>query len=498
MFSYLKHTNHYLSGLFLYNSIYHVSPQFPRLTFIELVQFSIGKFICIGADILDSSVFLNVLSQNGLDSDEVVRSVLAKQVNDPCSTVRKGVVDALCERAGRSFRNSHKFDRIVIPYELTAPEQAKLISVFPEFNLTFPSSTNGHPHAYSAASRLCETQLALHKLSYRDSRTVPPGYVAAVKDVGGNYCTHIDRSRTNIHSCCPILDARDSARHTSRIMRLRHMKVTGSKKEYLASLNDINIRALMCQRRGQECPITAPSVMFVHSSYDMTTTDVADSMDAADAYEGIIVTLFDPEILTQSSGVIPYQNCLWSKETINGTQAIRFSFRNDSSLEYTHNLASYMKLCTTMVLKSSRGNLYFGEIVDRRNGCLYIRVLRNLCPEVAAGVLSYNVWLGNSEKVTVKYYDYGTHTNACNVQQRLKIQYKPCRITVSKSLYDAALTHLIGVSTPKFSIQSVFDYVRSLNSRVIVNGVLSAVHVFRTKLHQLLDSSYIYCVFYMV
>lgn len=151
----------YFSGLYYFDGVYHVSNAAPTFTLIELVTFSLGKYVPVGADVVDSSVFLHLLGQNGLDAEYIVRTVLAKQELDPTSVVRKGVIDALCERSDRSIRNPQKFDKITVPYELTAPEQSRLLNSFPEFQIIFPSSTNGHPNAYSAASRVCETQLAL-------------------------------------------------------------------------------------------------------------------------------------------------------------------------------------------------------------------------------------------------------------------------------------------------------------------------------------------------
>lgn len=242
------------------------------------------------------------------------------------------------------------------------------------------------------------------------------------------------------------------------------------KSAYLSALDDVAVHKLVCQRLAQHCPVTAPSVMLVHSSYDMTTTDLADSMDSANALQGVVVTLFDPKILTDVSGFIPYQNCQWRKFERNGTKFIKFSFKNDSSLDYTHNLKSYIKLCTSVALTSSRGNLYFCEVTDSRNGSLYIRVVKNLCPRIDSCTLSYNVWLGNNDKLMVKYYNYGVHSNASSTLQRLKLQYVPKKIIVSRTFYDAAMIHLMGMNTTKFTVQAVFEYVRSLNSRVIVNG----------------------------
>lgn len=152
-------------------------------------------------------------------------------------------------------------------------------------------------------------------------------------------------------------------------------------------------------------------------------------------------------------------------------EKLKFSFKNDSSLDYSHVLSTYVKVCTGSVFVSSCGNVYFSEVVDSRNGCLYIRILRNLVSNVPHGELTHNVWLGNEDKVVVNYYDYGTHSNATTTAKRVRFQYTKMSFTAGRRLFDFALTHLLGMTVNKFSIQSVYEYVRSLNSCVIVNGV---------------------------
>lgn len=443
--------------------VYHVSSNVSRVTLLEFLQYSVGKTASVGAD---SRMFLKVLSQNGLDVQNVVNEVLCKQVHGPNSIVRKGIIDGLCKEVVKTIGRDRKCDKLVIPYELNSVEQTKLCNTFSEFSLQFSTAAVGHPHAYSAASRICETQLVLKKLNYWMQKQPSVGKVVVVKDIGGNFVTHLERSRDNIHSCCPILDARDSMRFTTRLVKLREFK-----KGRFKCADDATFRKLVCDRVAQECPITADSVMFVHSSYDMSTVDMADAMDASQALDGMIVVMFDPNILVAAAGEVPHQNCIWRKYTENNVEKIKFSFRNDQSLDYHHVLSTYVKVCTGSVLVSTQGNVYFLEVVDNRNGCLYIRILKNMVPNLPYGKLTHFVWLDNREKVMVKYYDYGVHTCAGSVVQKIRFQYKPMQFLVSRRLYDFALTHLLGMNVNKFSIQSVYEYVRSLNSRVIVNGV---------------------------
>lgn len=100
-----------------------------------------------------------------------------------------------------------------------------------------------------------------------------------------------------------------------------------------------------------------------------------------------------------------------------------------------------------------------------------VHIVKNLVKHVPRSVVSHNIWLLNEEKVMVKYCDYGVHSSAGTTGERLRFQYKQVRFLVGKKMFDFALTHLLCLNSTKFSIQAVLEYVRSLNSRVIVNGV---------------------------
>lgn len=203
----------------------------------------------------------------------------------------------------------------------------------------------------------------------------------------------------------------------------------------------------------------------------MTTQEIADSFDAAGAMMGICVVMFDAKILTERSGDIPVQNCMWRITGDSGSRRIRFSFRGDSSLDYEHDLKTYLSMCTAASLRSTAGNYYFCEVVDSRAGVLFIKIYRNMVARVPKSQLSHNVWMGNKDKIVVRYYDYGEHSLAANVVEKLRYQYTPVNFLIPKALYDTVMQHFLSLNVTKFTIQAVYDYVRSINSRIIINGV---------------------------
>lgn len=47
---------------------------------------------------------------------------------------------------------------------------------------------------------------------------------------------------------------------------------------------------------GSECTATAPTCMFIHSAYDMSNLEIADTLDAHASVMGYSTMLFDPAI----------------------------------------------------------------------------------------------------------------------------------------------------------------------------------------------------------
>lgn len=76
----------------------------------------------------------------------------------------------------------------------------------------------------------------------------------------------------------------------------------------------------------------------MHSAYDMSLRDIADSLDMSNNLKTILCVLFDPLIFTDQEGSIADQDCRWYKYRTSKGERIRFSFANDGTLEYDHDL----------------------------------------------------------------------------------------------------------------------------------------------------------------
>lgn len=242
----------------------------------------------------------------------------------------------------------------------------------------------------------------------------------------------------------------------------------------LPLLDQFNQRRLVCERCAQGCPINAPSLMMVHSSYDITAEQLADAIDSANALEAMCVMMFYPKILVDKSGVIAEQDCIWRVSRDPETKK-KLNFQLKMILLWILNMILILILhsanrrhCVLVLVTIIFVKLL---IIDLDVYMYIVHIVKNLVKHVPRSVVSHNIWLLNEEKVMVKYCDYGVHSSAGTTGERLRFQYKQVRFLVGKKMFDFALTHLLCLNSTKFSIQAVLEYVRSLNSRVIVNGV---------------------------
>lgn len=461
----LENSNVYLSIPTRNAHLLHLDFSCSKEPIFELLRRMVGHVEYIGATAPCES-YLAILAREGFDTASIARTVLDEAIRSNPS-FKSGLTDALLDRVGRDL-SAKKLDRLVIKYYLNSHQQHRLSNLYPEFDLTFPEKVQGHPHAFSAAARVCETQLALTKLGYRMSTKN-----IDIKDVGGNFATHILRNRSNIHCCTPILGSRDSHRFSTRLQILRNSSIKGgAQKAFTQSLIDeTNLRKVFCTRKAQDCPVRADKMTFIHSTYDMSLADIADSMDSAHSSVAIIVMLFDPKCLVLDTGEIADQSCLWRVHTRNGEKRITFSFLNDSSCDYSHPYDQYISIVSATHVISTRGTLYTMEHLDSRAGSVYLQVNRNLCAYVPMETVSLKLWLGLEKLTEITYYDYTSHYSRKSTPGgKLNVEWIKRKLYVPTIMYNQAATHLSTLSAVKFSLESVMDYVRSLNARVTING----------------------------
>nr|URS65734.1 polyprotein [Negevirus sp.] len=198
---------------------------------------------------------------------------------------------------------------VYIPVNLSESDQSKLSIAYSHFNVIFGDGIC-EPHGFAHALRLLSYHQILSFAGYSPRNPVPPGYDVLIKDVGCSVRTIVNNGFDKISGCAPVIDVKDSQRFSESFdMYLGNINDTISHKAktVLDSMSrpEYQLHPLFCTHTAQNCPRKAPILTFVHSIYDMSLEDIADSMQIADAKLAYGVFIFDPKILYNMTTVLP-------------------------------------------------------------------------------------------------------------------------------------------------------------------------------------------------
>ncbi|APG77698.1 RdRp [Hubei virga-like virus 9] len=461
----------------------HVDSASHKQRFIEIMWEKTFYGYRVGASGMDDELPTNampmLLGMGGLQHQDVLQAVLTDAMrHDPVTKQR--VIDAHTHKVKEVLAGGN--EKLHVKYQLTDLEKNKLILSYPGFKFEWSKRPTSHPHAMSAAARVCETQYALTMLGYRSGMNLK-NFVAMIKDIGGKPEVHIQRGRLNVHTCAPILDHRDDQRHsrsTDAIAQIAANLPNRPRKKLRDHLHDPEkYRALICHRKSQYCSITAKYCIFIHSTYDMTLQDIADSLSMAKSDGGVIAVLYDADMLVKKSGYLPDQKCHWmvtdSENCLTARfclrrkrKVIRFSFDNDSSYNYEHDYNEYVKLFMTCAIRSKSGELYYTEIVNYTLDTAFIRITRSKFTVTKSTILRRCLYFRDSDdRVVVHTYRY----HPTGTDKHWEAHFSPINIIVTRRMYNMIMAYALDQASSRFSVAQIFSYAKSVNVRRVNNGV---------------------------
>lgn len=352
--------------------------------------------------------------------------------------------------------------KIFVNQVLTGEKEELLIKTFPELEITFTRKVYA-PHAYAAASRLAETELLAIRIGN-----------ANFIDAGGNYAHHLVFNRTNVHCCCPSLDARDSARETERKLRIqafaqkKHAVVHKALQRYRD-----NVDAVYCRNKVHKCNVEADYITSVQV-YDIPFEQLGTAMDAHGAKVWYGTFIYSSNVLLNND----------KKGFISGVEAhyeiderkdeIKFTFRNDSSNGYIHSYSNYLKYVTNISITTDK-NVYFYELQENRAGVQFFKVTLCDTKGTKTGRFFKNLWPENEEHVIVRTYDYGA-----DYKRRIGLlggkfdfrEFSRKDVAIPKKLLQNGMGYALQLTKEieKLTVNSVFDCMRSFNARLVVNA----------------------------
>lgn len=231
-------------------------------------------------------------------------------------------------------------------------------------------------------------------------------------------------------------------------------------------------------------------MLFLHSTYDRTTTDIANAMTAADAKVATGSFIFDPNMLVQSNGELKHLKASYEITSKDGVRYVSMSFVGDASWAYTHRLDTYLALMRNSVIKDSNGQCYFVSIISTRNSVVFFKIIKCASRNVLPGNIKHKLWFDNTELVTVQCYDWEAEG-----YDTAKNHMRLIRFLAPKKLVNDTVCYAYGLDHNKFSVANIYHALRSFSTRVVgTKAVCQAAYDMDPKsLLQLASAIFIKC-----
>ncbi|UHM27523.1 MAG: RNA-dependent RNA polymerase [Sanya virga-like virus 2] len=403
--------------------------------------------------------------------DDIKNKLLVNELLSPESNVVKNVVLNSFMRQVTMRDDALARKKVLkISTVLDADEIRNLQSDFPMFNLNFDFSHN-NAHGYAEAHRKCELELLLYKVGYNTKAKLLPGYDDQVTDIGGNFLTHVMSGRIGIHSCHPCLSAQDDMRYTDRLISFNNFvsnakSLTRNQVEMVTNVVDKS-GVVFCNHVAQNCMRKSVHGMMLHSCYDLPLEKLGDIM----VKKGMMVVhgcfIFSPKILDTSSRDGFLDNIKAYYEYSDNFKKISFSFEGDSSLGYAHDAKTYLSyVIRTAFHDSAKSAHFYLELCENVGDVQFYKVVRGTSSFVPRSQLFHRLWFPEAENYTViEYYDYAF----ADVKKTTR-GLKKLKMVVPTTIYQKVLNYAEGVSEDKFRHTQLYQYLMSVNNRIIVSG----------------------------
>ncbi|QIX02858.1 RNA-dependent RNA polymerase [Fragaria vesca associated virus 1] len=420
---------------------------------------------------LTSAVELDYFSYKlGLQGDKLIANTALAAITDSTSlfgaSLRDDCVKQLIADARKNAQSTIKC--VVISQQLSEDDQALLRTLYPEFTIKYNAKSR-ETHGFAHASRILESSLIMQRLGYYNTAKKNQKKIV-LKDVGGSRIYHAMKGHCAVHVCAPILSMEDDIRTTTANDVLTNTP---------NNMNDMQRNSVellkcpsthYCQNKAQNCNVKAHYMMFVHSLYDMTPSDVANAMTAANTVRAMGSIIFDPLIILTKEGVLPELRVTWKKFYDNNRVAnIKFSFIGDSQPAYVHSYRNYMEWITTTLIcdtKYATPTYYAVRMNDNRCGIQFLTMTRLNSAHIPATTTYVDHYLSEALSYScVTYYQWSETYTLFRMNKMKKI-----KLIVPTILWDQAYDALRQQSDGSFTVNKAHELVMCYNRKTIING----------------------------
>ncbi|ALF95057.1 replication-associated polyprotein 1a [Privet ringspot virus] len=395
-----------------------------------------------------------------IDVDNLVASYVRNIRADDGTNVSRFLGEAaLREIRSQIDTSCGDFQKLNVGFKLTPDEKNALKSNFPGLEIVFRDSCFSS-HSFAAAHRVCETQDIYNRFQTKTEKII---------DLGGNYVTHAKQGRANVHSCCPILDVRDGARHTDRYISLaasverRHQELPVD----------------FCCRKFEDCNVQAPFAMAVHSISDIEIGQLAKHCVRRGVRKLIASVMMDPLMMVYDKGHMPLLNVDWEKEdvVVDGvitSTLIHFHFVDAPGLSYTHDFNKLSKYMTSNQIIVNDSYSYRVERTACLSGVYIVEMTLSMSDEISLAHLKPMrdvscAWLSNlRKKVFVKLavpVSMEWFTESFEIRWALMDEH------LVRYVSEAAFRQFSVTKDPQVLVQYIATMLSSSSNHVVVNGI---------------------------
>lgn len=375
------------------------------------------------------------------------------------------LVNAKLDEVKEDLNTMSKLREVFVYQKLSKDDQDKLRKSFCMFNLNFTRAHDCSGHPFWRAHRLLSEQKMLSLAGITKYSKPANGYDCVYKDVGGNPTTHLNRRNIYVHTCAPLLSHNDDKRHSAYKEAIRRWNK--DKNNSVFKLHVEGNARVICHKKSQCCDIKAEVLIFLHSTYDMTPLDIANSMSSASALTAYGCFHFSPIVLYQSSGEI--SNGMWfSKYTRSGRLRIRFFYKNDNQEGYDHDWITYVALIRSFRIKADNGDVYNVQFDTTENDTVYFVIRKSINGYIPPS-RPYRVFTNDmlEDKLIVYYWRWETVTES--ERPRLPTMV-PLRLIVPRRLYNKMIAFADTLPESKFTVKNILVAATSFNTREVISG----------------------------
>ncbi|UTQ50814.1 MAG: replicase polyprotein (domains: methyltransferase, RdRP) [Plant associated virga-like virus 2] len=340
-----------------------------------------------------------------------------------------------------------------------------------------------HDHPEAAASRKIETEVVMMMLREKGAdvlRAPLYGYDMSVSDVGGDWRYHHVRKHIGVHTDAPFLDARDQSRDTRKMMSL---------------CEDVDNRRYVCRHKMQDCKITSPFMMAIHSVlYTMPIVEICKAMATrgtklfigtmqlpldidvldgvyVDNLYGYTVSMLEPSDEVVAKYIPPALRSGTYKYLLqSNVPKFVYKYPKGMSMEYVHDRSVIVEKLKPAVytVESLDGTelQYKYEIIKRVGSLVYAQISLITRQELAHIV--------QVEPIHSDYQDGYAVTFDHNLVKNFMIRVgRSKEMIVPRQLFTTVAAYcLTKVRDQEFSIENAISYGYSCASKYDANGVI--------------------------